>query len=123
DGALDVYWLPIHMKKNRPGTLLQVLCEEACVTPLVHRLLSESTSLGVRYYKAARKRLVREPVVIQSSFGKIQVKRVKELDGSERLVPEYDVCREIALKQNLPLRSVYETIAKEAAEGKIIDKR
>jgi hypothetical protein len=123
DGALDVYWLPIHMKKNRPGTLLQVLCEEACVTPLVHRLLSETTSLGVRYYKAARKRLVREPVVIQSSFGKIQVKRVKELDGSERLVPEYDVCREIALKQNLPLRAVYETIAREAAESKIIDKR
>ena len=46
-----------------------------------------------------------------------------ELDGSERLVPEYDVCRAIALKQKLPLRSVYETIAKEAAESQIVEKR
>lgn len=117
DGALDVYWLPIHMKKNRPATLVQVLCEEASLDRLVHRLLSETTTIGVRYYKAARKRLVREQVTIQTSFGEVQVKRVKEVDGSERLVPEYDVCRAIALKRNLPLRLVYETIAKEAAES------
>jgi hypothetical protein len=59
-------------------------------------------------------------VSIQTAFGKVQVKRVKELDGGERLVPEYDVCREIALQRNLSLRSVYEIIAKEAAESKII---
>jgi uncharacterized protein (TIGR00299 family) protein len=117
DGALDVYWLPVHMKKNRPATLVQVLCEEASLDRLVHRLFSETTTIGVRYYKAARKRLVREQVTIQTSFGEVQVKRVKELDGSERLVPEYDVCRAIALKRNLPLRLVYETIAKEAAES------
>jgi hypothetical protein len=98
-------------------TLVQVLCEEACLDRLVHRLLSETTTIGVRYYKTARKRLVREQVTIQTSFGEVQVKRVKELDGSERLVPEYDVCRVIALKRNLPLRLVYETIAKEAAES------
>ncbi len=117
DGALDVYWLPVYMKKNRPATLVQVLCEEASLDRLVHRLLSETTTIGVRYYKAARKRLVREQVTIQTSFGEVQVKRVKEVDGSERLVPEYDVCRAIALKRNLPLRLVYETIAKEAAES------
>jgi uncharacterized protein (TIGR00299 family) protein len=116
DGALDVYWIPLHMKKNRPGTMIQVLCEEAGKDRLIQRLLSETTSLGVRYYKATRKLLDREQLTIQTSFGEIQVKRVKDPDGSERLVPEYDVCREIALKRNLPLRIVYDTIAKEAAE-------
>jgi uncharacterized protein (TIGR00299 family) protein len=115
DGALDVYWIPLHMKKNRPGTMIQVLCEEASKDRLIQRLLSETTSLGVRYYKATRKILAREQLTIRTSFGEIQVKRVKDPDGSERLVPEYDVCREIALKRNLPLRVVYDTIAKEAA--------
>ena len=115
DGALDVYWIPLHMKKNRPGTMVQVLCEEADKDRLIQRLLSETTSLGIRYYKATRKILAREHLTIQTSFGKIQVKRVKDPDGSERLVPEYDVCREIALKRNLPLRVVYDTIAKEAS--------
>jgi len=115
DGALDVYWIPVHMKKNRPGTLMQVLCEKEGKDRLIQRLLSETTSLGVRYYKAARKLLAREQLTIRTSFGEIQVKRVKDPDGRERLVPEYDVCREIALKRNLPLRVVYDTIAKEAA--------
>ena len=96
--------------------MVQVLCEPAGKDRLIKRLLSETTSLGVRYYKATRKLLAREQVTIQTSFGEIQVKRVKHADGRERLVPEYDVCREVALKRNLPLRVVYDTIAKEAAE-------
>ena len=116
DGALDVYWIPLHMKKNRPGTMVQVLCEQAGKDRLIQRLLSETTSLGVRYYKAKRKLLAREQVTIQTSFGEIQVKRVMHPDGRERLVPEYDVCREVALKLNLPLQVVYDSIAREAAE-------
>jgi len=104
------------MKKNRPGTLVKVLCREDGKDRLIRRLLSETTSLGVRYYKAARKLLVREQLTIQTSFGEIQVKRIKDPDGGHRLVPEYDVCKEIALKRNLPLRVVYETIIKEAAK-------
>jgi len=115
DGALDVYWIPLHMKKNRPGTMVQVLCEEAGKDRLIQRLLSETTSLGVRYYKATRRILVREQLTIQTSFGKVRVKRVRDPDGRERLVPEFDVCRKIALKQDLPLRVVYDTIAREAA--------
>lgn len=117
DGALDVYWLPVHMKKDRPGTLIQVLCEEPAKDRLIQRLLSETTSLGVRYYKAARKLLAREPLTVHTSFGEIRVKRVKNPDGSERLIPEYDICRQIALKRNIPLREVYEKIVKETAPG------
>jgi uncharacterized protein (TIGR00299 family) protein len=123
DGALDVCWIPVHMKKNRPGTLVQVLCREDRKDALIQRLLSETTSLGVRYYQAARRMLAREQVTVCTSFGDVRMKRVRDPGGGRRLVPEYDVCREIALKRNIPLRSVYETIAKEAAESNISDKR
>jgi uncharacterized protein (TIGR00299 family) protein len=117
DGAIDVYWIPIYMKKNRPGTMVQILCDEGCKERLVERLLTETTSLGVRYYKAGRRLLHREQYTVRTSLGEIQVKRVKDLDGGVRLVPEYEVCRKIALQRKLPLRAVYDTILKEAAES------
>jgi len=117
DGAVDVYWIPVQMKKNRPGTLVQVLCDEAGKERLIARLLTETTSLGVRYYKAGRRLLHREQYSVRTSLGEIQVKRVKDLDGGIRLIPEYEACRKIALQRKLPLRVVYDTIAKEAAES------
>jgi uncharacterized protein (TIGR00299 family) protein len=115
DGALDVYWIPIHMKKSRPGTMVQVLCQEDRKESLIRRILTETTSLGVRHYKAHRKLLVRDHLTIATSLGEIQVKRVKNLDGSVRFIPEYEACKEIALRSNIPLRVVYDTVAKEAA--------
>ena len=117
DGALDVYWIPVHMKKNRPGIMVQVLCDAACKERLIERLLSETTSLGVRYYKAGRRLLFREPYTVHTSLGEIEVKRVKDPDGGIRLIPEYEVCRKIALQRKLPLRVVYDIIVKEAAEN------
>ena len=116
DGALDVYWIPVYMKKNRPGTLVQVLCRHDCKDVLIRRLLAETTSLGVRYYPAGRQILVRDRQTVRTSFGKIQVKRVEDMDGGARFIPEYEICRQIALQHNIPLRAVYDTINKEAAE-------
>jgi uncharacterized protein (TIGR00299 family) protein len=116
DGAIDVYWIAVNMKKNRPGTMVQVLCTEAHRDRLIERLLSETTSLGVRHYKASRRLLHREQCTVHTSLGEIQVKKVKDLDGSIRLIPEYEACKEIALQRKMPLRVVYDTIAKEAAE-------
>lgn len=118
DGALDVYWIPVYMKKNRPGTLVQVLCHEDNKDRLIHCLMAETTTLGVRYYRADRKLLAREEVTVRTSYGEIRVKQVKDPDGGRRLIPEYDACRKIALKRNLPLRVVYETIAREVAAKK-----
>jgi uncharacterized protein (TIGR00299 family) protein len=114
DGAMDVYWIPVQMKKSRPGTMVQVLCAEACKERLIERLLTETTSLGVRYYKAGRRLLLREQCTVRTSLGEIQVKRVKDLDGGFRFIPEYEVCKKIALQRKLPLRVVYDTIIKEA---------
>ena len=111
-GALDVYWIPIFMKKNRPGTMVQVLCMENCREVLMTCILSESSSLGVRYYHAKRRMLGRGIIMVKTVFGEIAVKRIIELDGSSRIVPEYETCKKIALEKNLPLRVVYDTILK-----------
>ena len=116
DGALDAYWIPIHMKKNRPGTMVQVLCKAEHKDILIRRLLAETTSLGVRHYPVHRILLARDELTIASSFGQIRVKRVKDPDGNTRLLPEYETCRKIALKENIPLRVVYDTITREAAD-------
>ena len=117
DGALDVYWIPIHMKKNRPGTMVQVLCKEDRKDNLIRRLLAETTSLGIRYYHAHRQLLARDQLTITTSLGEIRVKRIKDPEGSTRLIPEYEACKKIALQKKIPLRVVYDTIAREAAES------
>jgi pyridinium-3,5-bisthiocarboxylic acid mononucleotide nickel chelatase len=112
EGALDVYWIPIFMKKNRPATMVNVLCPEELCERIMNCILSETTSTGVRYYPAKRRMLLREPIVVNTSFGEIAAKRLIELDGSARIVPEYEICKKIAIEKKLPLRVVYDTILK-----------
>ena len=116
DGALDVFWIPVYMKKNRPGTMVRVLCRRDTKDAVVARLLSETTTAGVRYHEMQRQLVEREQIRVDTSFGEVMVKRIRTLDGAARIVPEYDVCREIALKLNLPIRTVYETIVNEAGQ-------
>jgi uncharacterized protein (DUF111 family) len=116
EGALDVYWIPIFMKKNRPGTMAQVLCRRNRKDALINCILSETSSLGVRYYDAKRFMLPRESVIMKTAYGEIQVKRIVEAGGGVRIVPEYEVCKKIALERNLPIRMVYDTIIKSLYE-------
>ena len=116
DGALDVYWIPVHMKKNRPGTMLQVLCRDDSRDRLIDRVLSETTTTGVRYYQSRRRLLWRDEFEVKTTFGVIPLKRIKDPQGSFRLVPEYEVCRKIAIEKNIPLRLVYDTITRETAK-------
>jgi uncharacterized protein (TIGR00299 family) protein len=118
DGALDVCWIPIYMKKNRPGTMLQVLCKNDRRDFLIQRILSETTTLGVRHYSSRRRLLWRDQLEIDTSYGRIAVKRVKDPHGNIRIIPEYEVCRKIAREYDLPLRVVYDTVIGEAAAKK-----
>jgi uncharacterized protein (DUF111 family) len=122
EGALDVAWIPIQMKKSRPGTMIQVLCRRERLDSIVRCILSESTSLGVRYHEAGRYLVERDLLTFDSSFGPIPVKRIRYPRGEVRLVPEYDACRRIALEKDLPLRTVYDVVAREVAERKPQDK-
>ena len=116
-GALDVYWIPVYMKKNRPGTMIQVLCPANKRKAIVQCVLAETTSIGVRYYDVNRCTLERDALKITSSFGEITVKRIKNPDGSIRIVPEYEECRRIARQMKMPLRVVYESIVKETPDS------
>jgi len=114
DGALDVYLVPIYMKKNRPGTMLQVLCAENLKDTITTRILTETTSIGVRYYKAQRRMLAREAVEVNTKFGPVKAKRITLPDGSARLTPEYESCRTIAIEKNVPIADVYEVVKKQS---------
>ncbi|MBT8351339.1 MAG: nickel pincer cofactor biosynthesis protein LarC [Deltaproteobacteria bacterium] len=112
DGALDVFWIPVFMKKNRPGTMVQVMCTDEKKDRVINRILSETTSLGIRYYGVQRRCLQRQQIKIKTKYGKLDVKQVKDIDGGIRLIPEYEVCRKIAIEKNIPIKKVYDTISR-----------
>jgi uncharacterized protein (DUF111 family) len=117
DGALDVIWIPIYMKKNRPGTMVQVLCPVHQKETVIHRILSETTTLGVRYYEMSRRMLPRQVIRVQTRFGVVNVKKVQDPRQHVRWVPEFEACKAIALDKGLPLREVYDAIIKEVQEN------
>jgi uncharacterized protein (TIGR00299 family) protein len=105
-GALDVFFTPVQMKKNRPGTLVTVLAE-AQHLPMIERLLFEETgTLGVRHALVERRRLPRRQETRDTCFGQVQFKVRELLDGSLEAVPEYEEVRRIAAEQGLPLTVV-----------------
>lgn len=112
EGALDVYWIPVFMKKNRPGTMVQALCRKDQKNAVIACILSETTSSGVRFYDVERCILEREKITIDTVYGSLQAKRIVSPDGSERVVPEYEVCKKIALEKNIPIRIVYDEITR-----------
>ena len=107
-GALDCFFTPVQMKKNRPGVLLSVLCSPDEKEAVMKLLFMETTTLGVRSYQVERRALRRSVVRVETQYGPIDVK-VAHLDG--RVVnemPEFEQCREAAVKANVPLKVVEE---------------
>jgi uncharacterized protein (TIGR00299 family) protein len=106
-GGLDVYFTPVQMKKNRPGTLVTLLCRRPQLAELAGVLLAESGSLGCRYHAAARFEAEREILEVRTAFGTVRVKRAR-LDGRPLAVaPEFEDCRRLALASSVPWREVY----------------
>src|SRR5262250_425785 len=73
-GALDVYTTPVQMKKNRPGTLLTVLCKPQQASGLISLIFAETTTFGVRSYQAQRRVLPREHVSVSTDYGDVRIK-------------------------------------------------
>ena len=112
-GALDCFFTPVQMKKNRPGVLLSVLCGPNEKDALMELLFTETTTLGVRSYEVNRRALQRSVVRVETPYGPIDVK-VAHLDG--RVVnemPEFEQCRQAAATANVPLKVVEEAARKE----------
>lgn len=113
-GAYDVFYSPIQMKKNRPGTMVRIICDESLKDDIISILFRETTTLGVRCYNVKRYKLQRAQKTIETSFGKMKVKVVHDLEGDQRIIPEFEECARIAREKGLPLRSVYEAVLREA---------
>jgi hypothetical protein len=113
-GAADVWFTPIFMKKNRPATMLSLLCAVEREETVVRVLLEETSTLGVRVREVRRHEAQRETFEFESSLGPACVK-VKRLPGKKAQVsPEYEACRQLALERDLPLAEVYRTVEAEA---------
>jgi uncharacterized protein (TIGR00299 family) protein len=105
-GALDVYTTPVQMKKNRPGTLLTVLCKPQDTNNLMSLIFAETTTFGARTYRAQRRTLPREFVNVATEFGDVRIK-VSRVNGRIlHVAPEYDDCRKLAVEKNVPLQKV-----------------
>ena len=106
-GALDVVFCPVQMKKNRPGVQIQVIGQPDQRDAFIEILFSESPTLGIRFRYSQRKLLKRASAKVDSPWGKIIVKKVLDRDGLPFFLPEYEACREIALKNDRPLREIF----------------
>ena len=106
-GALDVVFVPVYMKKNRPGVQIQVMTRPADKDSLMEVLLRHSSAIGVRHRSCLRRVLARAVKEVESPWGPMQVKSISGADGTSFLQPEYEACRRIALGHDVPLGDVY----------------
>lgn len=105
-GALDVFFTPIFMKKNRPAYKLTVICKKEDLYKMQDIIFRETTTIGIRYREEARKELTREIIEVKMSYGTIKAKKVKHGE-KESIYPEYESLKKLAEDKNIPLKELY----------------
>ena len=109
-GANDVYWIPIVMKRGRPGVMLNVLTARENIEALERIVFRETTTLGVRRIAASVHRLGRRTVEVRTPWGPVKVKS-GFLNGEEvQYAPEFRDCAAIAERKGVPLKTVYDEV-------------
>lgn len=105
-GALDVFYTPIQMKKNRPGTLVTVIAQPSSRDTLTNVLFQESTTIGVRVTETERERLDREVIMVDSLVGPVRVKVARRHGAVVNAAPEFEDCARIAVECGRPVKQV-----------------
>jgi pyridinium-3,5-bisthiocarboxylic acid mononucleotide nickel chelatase len=106
EGALDAFAMPVQMKKNRPGTLLTILCKPEDASKFAQLLFTETTTLGVRRREEMRQTLSRRWENVETPWGEVRIK-IGSMNGTvTNYAPEYEDCRRIAAKNHVPLKQV-----------------
>jgi hypothetical protein len=112
EGALDAFGMPVQMKKNRPGTLLTVLCEPDDASKLTQLIFTETTTLGVRRRDEQRHTLARRWENVQTQWGEVRIK-IASMNGTvTNFAPEYEDCKKIAGEHRVPLKNVIQEAAR-----------
>ncbi len=111
-GALEVFLTPVLMKKNRLATLLTVICSVEKLPDAARFLLTESTTLGVRWHEQERACAEREMISIETKHGAIRFKLARWGGRVVNLSPEYEDCKRLAAREGIPLKEVFEEARK-----------
>lgn len=109
-GANDVYWIPIIMKRGRPGVMLNVLVHDSRIEAVENVIFSETTTLGIRYMRASCHRLGRQQVDVETPWGIVQVKAGYYKGELVQYAPEFKQCEQIASLHRVPLKRVYDEV-------------
>jgi uncharacterized protein (TIGR00299 family) protein len=110
-GAIDVYFIPVQMKKGRSGFLVHVLVEPSDRLRISEVLFQETTTLGIRLSRRNRIKLSRRTCEVETTLGWIPAKMVEgQALGGAEVRPEYEACKQVAEEKKLPLRKVYEEV-------------
>jgi uncharacterized protein (DUF111 family) len=105
-GALDVFYIPVQMKKDRPGTLVTVIAPLGLRETLSELLFRESTTLGIRYHETQRERLERTWVTVETSLGAVRIKLARRGNQILNTAPEFDDCLQLARQHDVPVKHV-----------------
>jgi uncharacterized protein (TIGR00299 family) protein len=117
EGALDVFSVPVQMKKSRPGALLTVLAKMEDANRLSKVMFAETTTLGVRRRDEQRQTLSRRWESVVTAWGPVRIK-IANMNGSvSNYAPEYEDCRKLAETQNVPLRTVMQEAIQQYLQG------
>lgn len=118
EGALDVFYTSIHMKKDRPATKISVLCHFNVLEDIKRTIFLNSSTIGVRYYEVNREKLERREEIVLCKYGDVPVK-ISYLNGEEiRVKPEYDICKHIAKEKGVEINKIYNEIMYEYIKKK-----
>ena len=117
EGALDVFSVPVQMKKSRPGALLTVLAKLEDADRLSKMIFAETTTLGVRRREEQRQTLSRRWETVDTTWGPVRIK-IANMNGSvSNYAPEYEDCRTLAEAQHVPLRTVMQEAIQQYLRG------
>jgi len=105
-GALDVFCTPIYMKKNRPAVMISVLAEPTAQAAIEGVLFAETTTFGIRSYRASRRKLHRSHETVETPYGPIRLKVGRQGSSIRTVTPEFEDCRAAAERAGVPLREV-----------------
>ena len=115
-GALDVFFTSIFMKKNRPAYKISILTKKKDLNKFIKLLLTETSTFGVRYKEYNRAKLDRKFIEADTIYGKVKVKLGYYNNKLIKLKPEYEQCKLISKTLNIELREVYNEINKSINE-------
>lgn len=114
EGAMDVYFTPIQMKKNRPAVKLSVLSSPACFERLVRIIFLETTTLGLRVLQGRKVYRPRQVEKIETPWGSVRVKVIPSPGGKGgpplHVAPEYEDCLKLARCTDTPLKEIYRQV-------------